>query len=347
MPLLHDELDELGLGDWWRSTFLQEERGYIEWKHLESTDLFEDERLEIPLEQVEQIEVSIAERYNATALSDYLAHTEGLTEEFYPEDLRAEMLSPRALKRLEEWWIARIEAPRTSGLREVRKDIEWEAKKEVIERYKSSAHSKAEIKRLDDDDFKDWRWSFPSNEKEEQIRQEIVKLTTERYEAVLPNLTKNLRKNLLLNLAYLAREPEDRSIANRIHDKAKEFFDMDDPLDLHHWYRHVIGFAFRGRDPDPVALAETIEACEKQIAIASEAAEDFRHRISLQLPYHTGYERLAIIREKQRDYTEAIRLATQAKEQGWEGDWDKRIERCKVRIQNQEKRASRQPRKAG
>ena len=36
--------------------------------------------------------------------------------------------------------------------------------------------------------------------------------------------------------------------------------------------------------------------------------------------------------EKQGDYKEVIRLSKEAKEMGWEGDWDKRIERCLKRL---------------
>ena len=43
---------------------------------------------------------------------------------------------------------------------------------------------------------------------------------------------------------------------------------------------------------------------------------------------HTGYEQLAIILEKQREYDEAIDLCKQAQKQTWSGEWDKRIERC-------------------
>ena len=44
---------------------------------------------------------------------------------------------------------------------------------------------------------------------------------------------------------------------------------------------------------------------------------------------HTGYKQLCIIRENQGNYTEVIRLAEQAKSEGWAGDWDKRIEKAK------------------
>jgi hypothetical protein len=47
---------------------------------------------------------------------------------------------------------------------------------------------------------------------------------------------------------------------------------------------------------------------------------------------HTGYKRLCMIREKQGDYEAVLQLATQAKEEGWLGDWNERIERAKKKI---------------
>jgi hypothetical protein len=36
--------------------------------------------------------------------------------------------------------------------------------------------------------------------------------------------------------------------------------------------------------------------------------------------------------EKQKNYEETIRLSNIAKSQGWNGDWDKRIEKCKKKM---------------
>lgn len=50
------------------------------------------------------------------------------------------------------------------------------------------------------------------------------------------------------------------------------------------------------------------------------------------LPEHTGYKQLCIIYDKQGNYSEIIRLAEEAKKQGWNGDWDKRIENARKKI---------------
>lgn len=49
------------------------------------------------------------------------------------------------------------------------------------------------------------------------------------------------------------------------------------------------------------------------------------------LPQHPGFQRLAINAEKAKDYGRAIELCQEAKRQGWNGDWDKRIERCRMK----------------
>ncbi len=143
--------------------------------------------------------------------------------------------------------------------------------------------------------------------------------------------------SLLSSLSGWFRKAQDRSIAKRILAKAEELVkNTDDFLDLHFLYLALIQSAYKARETDPTALDAAIEACKKQIAIAPKAAEEFkRGEYFKTLPEHTGYTQLAIIREKQRDYTEAIQLATQAKRQGWNGDWDKRVERCKAKIQKQ------------
>ncbi len=43
-------------------------------------------------------------------------------------------------------------------------------------------------------------------------------------------------------------------------------------------------------------------------------------------------KQLAIVREKQKNYTEAIRIAKEALSQGWSGDWERRIVRCKNKL---------------
>jgi len=47
------------------------------------------------------------------------------------------------------------------------------------------------------------------------------------------------------------------------------------------------------------------------------------------LPGHHGYEQLIVVLKKEQRWLEAERLATEAKSQGWAGEWDKIIAKCR------------------
>ena len=102
-------------------------------------------------------------------------------------------------------------------------------------------------------------------------------------------------------------------------------------VDLHFVYHSMIELNYRDRESLPDALEIATGACRKQIALAPRAAEVFRREWKL-IPRPLGFWQLAVILEKEGNYAEAIALATQALEQGWAGDWEKRIARCKLRL---------------
>ena len=124
----------------------------------------------------------------------------------------------------------------------------------------------------------------------------------------------------------------DYSIAERCYRKAEEI-GSSDILDLHFLYLSQIRFYYKRRNDHPEALDLAIKACEKQISISKDAAKGFKKAQYLKdIPEHTGYKQLAIIREKQRRFVEAIALSRRAQKQGWTGDWEKRIERLEKKI---------------
>jgi hypothetical protein len=93
----------------------------------------------------------------------------------------------------------------------------------------------------------------------------------------------------------------------------------------------MIELNYRDRESIPDALEIAAGACRRQIALAPRAAEVFRREWKL-VPRPLGFWQLAVILEKEGNYAEAIALATQASEQGWAGDWEKRIARCRQRL---------------
>lgn len=116
-------------------------------------------------------------------------------------------------------------------------------------------------------------------------------------------------------------------------------------MEKHFRLLETIQINYKLRNQIPGALEEAIAACNEQISIAPEVAQLFQQEFeelnqfaikdnqqplsksNSVLPSHTGYTQLAIIREKQEQFTEAICLCREAQKQGWAGDWDKRIAR--------------------
>jgi hypothetical protein len=140
---------------------------------------------------------------------------------------------------------------------------------------------------------------------------------------------------LLSGLSGWFKKPEYREIGYKIIKKAEELASDKIPfLDLHFLYQPKIQIYYRNRDNDEFALSLAIEACKQQIGISEKAKEAFIKEMGLPLPGHVGYKQLCIIMEKQKNYEEVIRLSKIAKEQGWSGDWDRRIEKCKKKMEN-------------
>ena len=129
-------------------------------------------------------------------------------------------------------------------------------------------------------------------------------------------------------------KPPDQRIARLMLSKAEELAKAaGNVLDLHFVYAGMIKTFYADRDNDPQALDFAIVACEEQIALAPKAAEAWKREYPGELlPGHTGYTQLAIIREKQKHFADAITLSRLALGQGWAGDWEHRIARNEKRL---------------
>ena len=150
---------------------------------------------------------------------------------------------------------------------------------------------------------------------------------------IAPDGTLGSISSLAALATWFLREA-DLSLARRIMEKSVAMGESDagDILDRHFIIGHMIEVYYRDRNRDPAALHLAIEACQKQIALAPVAKKVFiKEYPSQALPAHGGFEQLAIVREKEKDYPAAIRVATEAAAQGWAGDWAKRISRCTKR----------------
>ncbi len=149
--------------------------------------------------------------------------------------------------------------------------------------------------------------------------------------------------SFLANLAEWLNKPECRHLAHRVIEKAEAV--ATDVLEKHDVYQVAIVINYRDREKGPQFLRTAVALCEKQIRLGPQAIKAWnerrrhlRGRQGLhQLPTHKGFEQLAIIHEKAGNFLEAIRLAREAKRQGWEGgDWEGRIARCERRLSKQQ-----------
>ena len=130
--------------------------------------------------------------------------------------------------------------------------------------------------------------------------------------------------SFLAALSSWFNKANDRYLALKMQETSEQV--QGSTLDRHFLYLQMIKTYYKDRDTVPGSLDKAIESCEKQISIAPQAANAFKKDWGDNaLPAHTGYKQLAIIRDKQGEYAEAITLCQKAKAQGWMGDWDKRI----------------------
>ncbi len=137
----------------------------------------------------------------------------------------------------------------------------------------------------------------------------------------------------LSGLSSWFKKPECYPVAKKILEKAETFVDKtDDILDVHFFYQNKIQIHYRNRDIDSNAFDLAIQACKQQMSISKQAAKAFKKEFKGNLPKHVGYKQLAIIIDKQKDYESVIQISKQAKSEGWDGDWDKRIEKAMQKL---------------
>lgn len=125
------------------------------------------------------------------------------------------------------------------------------------------------------------------------------------------------------------------------------------PVDRHFALNDTMRAYYRKRDV-PEFLDKTIATCkfmismEKTVAVAMfdtglgriqpENMHLFGDRVvhtelgPQVLPGHPGFKQLTIIYEKQKEFQSALDVCVQARDAGWDGDWDKRIARLEKKL---------------
>jgi hypothetical protein len=167
----------------------------------------------------------------------------------------------------------------------------------------------------------------------------------------------------------IKRHEFDRSKIHRGHFTHEDFsYDKNPIIKKHFDYIEDIQKNYARRKDGVDFLKKAVNACKKQINISAEVAywlyaendydrKEIEQKYSMSpiehfrkiraesglpppeegydpcgMPEHTGYKQLCIICEKQGFWDEVINIAEQAKEEGWRGDWDKRIEKAKKKL---------------
>lgn len=110
----------------------------------------------------------------------------------------------------------------------------------------------------------------------------------------------------------------------------------NNPLDEHFAYGAMIKIYYKLRDSEKSYFEKAVNACKSQIRISLKSKEAFlKENKGSPLPRTIGFQQLAIIYEKLKEYDSAIETCKIALEQGWAGDWEKRIERYELRLKKQ------------
>lgn len=103
------------------------------------------------------------------------------------------------------------------------------------------------------------------------------------------------------------------------------------PQDIHFLYQDAAQFYYKNREVDN-NLNIVIDLLKKKILISEQVKIAMIKEYGVPLPSHYGYKQLSIIYEKNKNYSEALSLCKTALNEGWNGDWDKRITRLENKL---------------
>ncbi len=162
--------------------------------------------------------------------------------------------------------------------------------------------------------LQDWWLNTFSKEEVKRIESKFPSFTTEK----IVNRNQSCAETLT-NLSDFFSASDNRGIRIKFITKAiDEAQKYTSVLDLH----FALSTSLRIYQDEDLL----IKAASLQIVLAPMAIKALKTR-KFWPAAHSGYERIAIILEKRKNYSEAINTCELAKIEGWTGDWDKRITR--------------------
>lgn len=177
-----------------------------------------------------------------------------------------------------------------------------------------------------------WEENFSEDEKQ-YMREKFKPMTGGYLDSGLT--TRGLSTiQFLYSLAGWFRTLKDEQIAEKILIKANDIVQGDTPvLDKHFLYQTCIVHYYKKRKISPVSYQLAIDFCVKQIEIAGKAKTSFLSENNFsKLPRHVGYEQYVIILEKEKQFSKAIQICKEAQSQGWNSDWEKRINKLTKKL---------------
>jgi hypothetical protein len=182
----------------------------------------------------------------------------------------------------------------------------------------------------------DW-WLSSFNETERNYIVETFKPLGETESSLIKgdiSFLSDSKISFLTKLASLFTKEQDEKIGITIINKAEELIEnSSDVLDIHFLFQTKIVINYRLREKNDYSFQDAINACQKQIELSPKAKILFEKEYKNEpLPSHKGFEQLVIIEEKRQNYNTAIEISEKALREGWYGDWENRIERCKKKL---------------
>lgn len=133
--------------------------------------------------------------------------------------------------------------------------------------------------------------------------------------------------NFLIGLQTWFTTLNDAVISEKILEKAEKLISVKIAIiDVHFLYGCFIKHYYKKRNVDDKFYDLAKVYCKKQIQICETVRDAFiSEPWFTKLPAHKGFNQLTIIFEKEKKYSDALELCIKAKEMGWKGLWDKRI----------------------
>lgn len=125
--------------------------------------------------------------------------------------------------------------------------------------------------------------------------------------------------------------PTAKKLALKIEELIFRDIEDDYVIALHFTLTNLMDFYYRNRDKDD-SLDRAIFFGYKDIEFSNIFAKAFYSKYGELMPVNKAYEQIGVILEREKKYTEAIRICEKGKSEGWSNDFDKRINRIKSKI---------------